>query len=394
MCKFINAKPKGSSFSPSNKFIFAVLSSLLISFTSNANIIQRDAVAKVNSIYCPADSESIPLELSNVSLVREKNIPLMYVGTNNIEGPLWYQGALYYTNMGSLPADNNGFELTNQSTIWRWVPGNKPQVWLDDKRAGTNGLAIDNQGNLVVARQLDGSLSYIDWQSQKVSPIVTSYEGKRFNSPNDLTIAFDDTIYFTDPNWNTPSNVNPADVQGGGEPGSQAPGQRIYRVTADGQVTATQVTDLVPALGDKPNGIILSLDQQHLIVGGLAGLWVFELKSGEVSAPKQILNTPIDGLGKDCSGNIYVTTTRELPERNDGQVVVILNNNYHEIGVLNVPDIHIVTNIAFGGDEGRTLFVTGLTATMDGEKVRQCGQAACMPAGIYTAKLNVQGFPF
>ena len=74
--------------------------------------------------------------------------------------------------------------------------------------AGTNGLALDNQGNLVAARQLDGSLSYIDWNTKKVTTIAAGYQNKRFNSPNDLTISHDNTIYFTDPNWNTPSNIS------------------------------------------------------------------------------------------------------------------------------------------------------------------------------------------
>jgi gluconolactonase len=159
-------------------------------------------------------------------------------------------------------------------------------------------------------------------------------------------------------------------------------------------VDAIAVTDLVPALRDKPNGIALSLDEQQLIVGGLRGLWAFDLNAGQVSNPVQLLDTPIDGLGKDCSGNIYVTTTRKLPSRTDGQVVVVLDKNYQEIGQLVVEGIHIVTNIAFGGEEGKTLFVTGLTAPMDGEKLRYCGDAPCLKAGIYTAKLNVQGFPY
>jgi len=172
------------------------------------------------------------------------------------------------------------------------------------------------------------------------------------------------------------------------------PGQRVYRVTADGSVNATAVTELVPALRDKPNGIALSLDEQQLIVGGLRGLWAFDLSEGQVSNPVQLLDTPIDGLGKDCSGNIYITTTRELPSRTDGQVVVVLDKSYQEVGQLEVEGIHIVTNIAFGGDEGKTLFVTSLTAPMDGEKLRYCGDAPCLAAGIYTAKLNVQGFPY
>jgi gluconolactonase len=332
--------------------------------------------------------------LTNIELTRAQNIPLMYQGYNNIEGPVWHDGALYYSNMGSHQPDKDGFTLSNQTTIWRWVPGSEPNIWMKDTVAGTNGLALDSKGNLLATRQLDGSLSTIDWQTQQVTPIVSTYQNKRFNSPNDLTISFNDTVYFTDPNWNTPSNINIADTQGGGPLGSIETGQRIYRVTADGKVNATMVTELIPALRDKPNGIILSLDQQQIIVGGLQGLWAFDLNSGVVSNPQQLLDTPIDGLGKDCSGNIYVTTTREMPERTDAQVVVVLDKLYQEIGMLNVPGIHIVTNIAFGGIDGKTLFVTGLTAPLDGDKLRLCGSQPCLKAGIYTTKLNVQGFPF
>jgi len=381
-----------------NTLLVAIGTSLLASLCSNAtttdNTKNLSSVSNSNAIYCSAGSGNVKLDLSNVSLKREPHIPLMYHGYNNIEGPVWHDGALYYSNMGSKKSDENGFELSNQTTIWRWALGEKPQVWMEDTVAGTNGLALDSKGNLVVTRQLDGSLSYIDWKTKQVTPIVSTYQSKRFNSPNDLTISHDDTVYFTDPNWNTPSNIKSIDVQGGGQAGSTEKGQRIYRVTADGNVNAIAITELVPALRDKPNGIILSLDQQQLIVGGLQGLWAFDLNAGEVSNPQQLLDTPIDGLGKDCSGNIYVTTTRELPTRKDGQVVVVLDINNKEVGSIIVAGIHIVTNIAFGGDDGKTLFVTGLTAPMDGDKLRHCGDAACLKAGIYTTKLNVQGFPY
>ena len=374
-------------------FLASCTNSVIANSASSANT-KALATAKLNELYCPASSESEPLDLTDVKLTRVDNIPLMYQGANNIEGPVWHDGALYYTNMGSHQPDEKGFELSNQTTIWRWVPDSKAEVWLEDTVAGTNGLALNSKGELIATRQLDGSISKIDWQTKQVTPIVSSYQNKRFNSPNDLTLAADDTIYFTDPNWNIPSNVDLATVQGGGNAGSTEEGQRVYRVTADGKVNATAVTELVPALADKPNGIMLSLDQQKLIVGGLQGLWVFDLNKGEVSQPKQLLNTPIDGLGKDCSGNIYVTTTRELADRKDGQVVVILDNNQKEVGTLNVDGIHIVTNIAFGGSDGKTLFVTGLTAPMDGNKLRLCGEEVCLQAGIYTTELNVKGFPF
>ena len=129
-------------------------------------------------------------------------------------------------------------------------------------------------------------------------------------------------------------------------------------------------------------------------MAGLREWWAFNLNASVVSNRQKLLDSSIDGLGKDCSGNIYITTTRELPTRPDGQVVVVLDKSYQEVGQLEVEGIHIVTNIAFGGDEGKTLFVTSLTAPMDGDKLRYCGDAPCLKAGIYTTKLNVQGFPF
>ena len=394
--------------SKSSKFpvVVAIFNSLLMASCTNSTTVQIEkssnitstdtlnAIASANALYCPKGSDNVQLDLSNIKLTRAQNIPLMYHGYNNIEGPVWHDGALYYSNMGSHQPDKNGFTLSNQTTIWRWTPGNKPQVWMKDTVAGTNGLALDHQDNLVATRQLDGSLSTIDWQTKQVTPIVSTYQSKRFNSPNDLTVAHNNSVYFTDPNWNTPSNINIEETQGGGQAGSMESGQRVYHVSANGKVNATKVTELVPALRDKPNGIILSLDQQQLIVGGLQGLWSFDLKSEEASNPQQLLDTPIDGLGKDCSGNIYVTTTRVMPERKDGQVVVVLNKQYQEIGALKVEGIHIATNIAFGGNDGKTLFVTSLTAPMDGEKIRLCGNKPCLKAGIYTTKLNVQGFPF
>ena len=383
-----------NSFSVTAVVLLSSLSASCSDKAPNHVTSELQSIANANAVYCPVGSEEVKLDLANIALTREENIPLMYQGYNNIEGPVWHEGALYYSNMGTHQPDENGFELSNQTTIWRWVVGEQPQLWMEDTLAGTNGLAVDSKGNLIGARQLDGSLSTIDWQTKQVTPMVSSYQDKRFNSPNDLTISHDDTIYFTDPNWNTPSNINPETVQGGGWPGSMEPGQRIYRVTADGTANATAVTELVPELRDKPNGIILSLDQQQIIVGGLRGLWAFDLNAGEVSNPQKLLDSPIDGLGKDCSGNIYITTTRELPARTDGQVVVVLDKSYQEVGALNVEGIHIVTNVAFGGDQGKTLFVTGLTAPMDGDKLRLCGDAPCLAAGIYTAKLNVQGFPY
>ena len=354
-----------------------------------------DAVERANRAFCPAGSGAAALDLHGVQLERVAGIPLQYEGFNNIEGPLWHEGALYYTNMGNrIQAD--GSQLTNQTTLWRWEPGKAPEVWLDDTVAGTNGLAVNFDGELIAARQLDGSVSQIDWVTKQIRTLAGIYEDRRFNSPNDLSIAHDGTIYFTDPNWNVPSSVDAQTIQGGGDPGSLLPGQRAYRLGTDGIVWPLVATELVPELRDKPNGIQLSLDEGELLVGGLRGLWAFELREGQVKHPVQVLTTAVDGMGKDCAGNVYVATSRPVPGRDNGQVVVVLDRHHVELGQLEVPGIQGVTNVAFGGNDRRTLFVTGLTNPQndDGSAPRLCGSTPCLPAGIYSAQLNVPGFPY
>ena len=191
-------------------------------------------IAQYNAQYCSSSPIETELDLSGITLVREQGIPLNYQGFNNIEGPLWYDGALYYSNIGAHPADANGFVLSNQTTIWRWVPGTKPQIWLDDTQAGTNGLALGPQAELIAVRHSDGSVAQLDWQTQVFTALAKDYEGKRFNSPNDLTVSAAGSVYFTDPNWDTPSNIDRATTQGGGAPGSLEQGQRVYRIDPQG----------------------------------------------------------------------------------------------------------------------------------------------------------------
>ena len=122
-----------------NNFTFVAAAFFSILTASCSNETTTVLTDKSASIYCPAGSEELTLDLTNVSLTREKNIPIMYQGYNNIEGPVWHDGALYYSNMGSHQPDENGFELSNQTTIWRWVVGEEPQIWMEDTVAGTNG---------------------------------------------------------------------------------------------------------------------------------------------------------------------------------------------------------------------------------------------------------------
>lgn len=340
---------------------------------------------------CRSYRQGQTLNLDGVKAQRVESVPRVYSGFNNIEGPVWLDGALYYSNIGSR---NDGQQvLTNQGTIWRMRPGEVPEVWLDDRLAGANGLAISPDGQLLAARQLDGSIVKINPVSKEITTLAGEYEDKRFNAPNDLAVAEDGTIYFTDPNWNTPSNVSPDTVQGGGQLGQVLPGQRVYRLS-EGVVTALSVTEQVPALRDKPNGIALSLDGSKLYVAGAQGLWVFDLQHGWPVNPKQVLSSPVDGMGRDCAGNLYITTSRKLLRRADAQIVLVLDDSLNELGFIEVPGVQVVTNVAFGGEANKTLFITTLGTASTEEQPIFCGAEPCLPASIFTAELNIPGLPY
>ena len=107
------------------------------------------------------------------------------------------------------------------------------------------------------------------------------------------------------------------------------------------------------------------------------------------------MNTPIDGLGRDCAGNIYITTSKQVDNTNK-QVVSILNAEDKLVGDIEVPGIQIVTNVAFGGIDRKTLYVTSLTVPQNdaGTGPRRCGDTDCLPASIFSARLNVPGYPY
>src|SRR5690606_20897984 len=94
------------------------------------------------------------------------------------------------------------------ASILRYVPGGALEEHIAG--SGSNGLAVDARGSIVAATHDDGGLSRFALDGTRTS-IVAEYEGNRLNSPNDLTLRDDGTIYFTDPSWQAP-NPNPQPV--------------------------------------------------------------------------------------------------------------------------------------------------------------------------------------
>jgi gluconolactonase len=244
------------------------------------------------------------------------------------EGPVWIKDALYFSDFSF----SQGFP----SRVRKYTPGGPTTVALED--AGSNGLAVDANGALVAATHKYKALSRYDIASGKRTSIAAQFQGQVFNSPNDIAIARDGTMYFTDP-----------DYQKAAAPGGQ-PVTGIYRVATNGAVT------LVDGSRKNPNGIALSLNGDTLYVNASDGaVRAYPIRNGVPQAGRDLIKgiENGDGMTLDCHGNLYVT--EHAPKR-----VRVFSPQGRELATIRV-DAN-VTNVAFGGADGKTLYITGAGA--------------------------------
>jgi gluconolactonase len=243
------------------------------------------------------------------------------------EGPVWVKDALYFSDF----AFSQGFP----SRIRKLSADGSVSTVTED--GGSNGLAVDANGDLVVASHKDKALLRQSLKDGKRTPIAQRYDGQVFNSPNDIAIAADGTIYFTDP-----------DYQKAAAPGGQ-PVTGIYRVGTDGKVT------LIDGTRHNPNGVALSLKEDVLYVNASDN----EVRAYPLAGADRLHGRTFaridggDGMTLDCHGNLYVT-------EHGAKRVRVFSPLGKELATIRV-DAN-VTNVAFGGMDGRTLFITGASA--------------------------------
>lgn len=256
------------------------------------------------------------------------------------EGPVWLKDGLYFSDF----AFGKGFP----SRIRRLGLDGRVTTVLEN--SGSNGLAIDAQGRLVAATHKYKALSRYTLPQGERASVAAQYDGNVFNSPNDMAIAADGTIYFTDP-----------DYQKAAAPGGQ-PVTGVYRVATDGKVT------LVDGTLRNPNGIALSPNGDTLYVVASRGMRAYPIKNGVPQQGRELvtgLEVP-DGMAVDCHGNLYVTEHTAKRAR-------VFSPQGQELATIRV-DANI-TNAAFGGVDGKTLYLTGAGA-------------------VWQIPLNVSGSPY
>ncbi|WP_344511369.1 SMP-30/gluconolactonase/LRE family protein [Dactylosporangium maewongense] len=187
--------------------------------------------------------------------------------------------------------------------------------------------------------------------------VAADYDGRLFNSPNDLTVAADGTVYFTDPTY-----------QRGNRPDAMNGVTGVYRVRG-GRV------ELVDGGLRQPNGIALAPDGRTLYVAAMGTNQIFRYPvgaDGSIGARTLFasMNGP-DGVTIDCAGNLYWASNP------DGTVQVYAPSGTR-LGTITVG--RGTTNAAFGGPDGRTLFITSGTPSSG--------------SGIFSVRLNLPGNPY
>ena len=243
--------------------------------------------------------------------------------------------------------------------IWKHNPETGETTLFRSPSGMSNGTKFDAQGRLVVAEGADFGgrrITRTDMKTGKSEIIAALYNGKPFNSPNDLTIDEQGRIYFTDPRY------------AGHEPIEQ-PILGVYRIDPDGTVHRV-VTD-----AGKPNGIAVSPDQQTLYVishdngamgtlpedvpllKGRMALLAYDLSPEGTATFRKVLvdYTPQDGpdgMVADAEGNLY------LAVRNEARMGVhVYTPEGEELAYVKTPDKP--TNVAFGrGRTRKTLYIT------------------------------------
>ncbi len=295
-------------------------------------------------------------------------------GFTNVEGPVWIGDALYFSEMlGSPnPPPSRLLKIDSSGTVTQFYPSG------GGGDSGSNGNAVDQNGNLVTANHGVGGIVSFTVPGGTKTTIIDSFGGKRFNSPNDITISKNGTIYFTDPTFQAPSPA-PQSTTG------------VYMV-APGSPTATE---LISTLSN-PNGITLSLDESTLYVGYGGGVNAYAIKSdGTINTTATALdganlnNNATDGMAIDCAGDLYIVRVNQ----HDLDVVSFGGNagaytpnsaGTHLTSITGVPGGGQLTNDAFGGSDHKTLYIT-VQGTLGGSTPSK---------GVFKLAMPIPGMPY
>ncbi len=259
-------------------------------------------------------------------LGEESKVAQIGTGYKFTEGPVW------------LP--------TKKILVFSDIPNSVHMQWDPDEGdsklrevEATNGNLLDLEGNLLSCQHAGRNV--IRWKADGSHEVLASeYKGKKLNSPNDLAIRSDGSIWFTDPTYGLGRSKEKQEIDG----------QNVYRLDPkSGAVT------LVYAGFDMPNGIAFSPDEKRVYIsdtGKVGKIRAFDIKDDNTLSEVVFeLDVRCDGMCIDVKGNIYTTSTGGLH---------VFDKSGKKLGVIKTPEHP--ANVCFGGVDYNYLYITARTS--------------------------------
>jgi gluconolactonase len=266
----------------------------------------------------------------------------LYTGCRWAEGPAYFAAGKYLV-WSDIPNDRvMRFDETDGSVSVFLAPA-----------MNHNGHSVDREGRMVSCEHRGRCISRIEHDgSRKV--LADRFKGKKLNSPNDLVVKSDGSIWFTDPTYGIDS-----EYEGDAAP-SEIGASNVYRLDpANGEVTAV-ATDFI-----KPNGLAFSPDEKQIYIADTGISHVEDgpkhIRVADVSADGRTLGSAklfatcttgvFDGFRLDAKGNIWTSA---------GDGVHVYAPDATLIGKIKIPEV--VANVCFGGPKRNRLYICGTTS--------------------------------
>jgi len=276
--------------------------------------------------------ESLAPELDRVISTSEpiRELATGYGGTiGPAEGPVWWAEGHYLL-----------FNDINTARRMKYMPGSSPTVAME-KTNEANGMTRDQQGRLVSAEHLTRRVTRYE-SDGSLTVIANSFQGKRLLRPNDVIVKSDGSIYFTDPGGNAAPEQWDVTISG------------VYRVSPDLGSMSLIIDDMV-----RPNGLAFSPDESTLYVADTRRRHVraYQMQAnGTIAKETSRVFVDLggtepgvpDGIKVDAEGNVYSGGSGGL---------YIIDSKGKKLGRI-VHGQAATTNVAFGGDDWKTLYFT------------------------------------
>jgi gluconolactonase len=275
-------------------------------------------------------------------IIGHAKLERLWTGGRWLEGPAYFAAGRYLV-FSDIPNDR----------IMRFDETSGVVSVFREPARNTNGHTIDQQGRLISCEHRGRCISRTEHDGRVVE-LATHWDGKRFNSPNDVVVKSDGSIWFTDPTYGIDSDYE------GDAAASEIGASNVYRLDPVTKSLSAVITDRV-----RPNGLAFSPDGRTLYVSDTGASHVDghprAITAYAVSTDTQSVSHPrtfavsdagfFDGFRSDIHGNIWTST---------GEGVRCYAPDGTHIGTVRVPET--VANVCFGGAKRNRLFITAQTS--------------------------------